>query len=209
MIISYMVRAIFFDFYSVWTPDRFQEYLSYSQSLGPKESAALTDLVEKYYLGEVNLDYLADALRYKLGRAEIDEAVLTLNESDISPSVVSLMRGLHGHFLKLGVLANLGKMELDFLRKFNTSQSVFEVILSPLSVNLKAPLLSEQVFTKALQAIGEPPASCVVVSGHPDYLAYASKHGMQTINFVGLDELVKSLGNLLAKDMPSFVIPMP
>jgi FMN phosphatase YigB (HAD superfamily) len=202
-----MVRAIFFDFYSVWTPDRFEEYLHDAQRLGAQDSAALTDLVEKYYLGEVKLDFLADVFGRKLGRTDIDKTSLTLHGSDISPSVVSLMRGLHGHFLKLGVLANLGVMELDLLMQFNASQSLFEVILSPLSLGIRAPLLSKQIFSKALQAIGETPATCLVVSGHDDYLAYASKYGMQTIKFVGLDQLTQSLVDLIAKDIPSFVIP--
>jgi FMN phosphatase YigB (HAD superfamily) len=204
-----MIRAIFFDFYSVWTPDKFQDYLSYAQPLGAQECATLADLVGKYYLGEVKLDYLADVFRYKLNRADIDAVSLTLRQSDISPTVANFMRGLHGHFLKLGVLANLGVMELGLLTEFNSSQSLFEAILSPLSLGLKTPLLSQQVFSKALEAISETPPSCLVVSGHDDYLAYASKYGMQTIKFVGLQQLTQSLGILLAKDMPSFVIPTP
>jgi len=204
-----MIRVIFFDFYSVWTPDTFQEYLNSAQSLGAQEHTALADLVGKYYIGEASLDDVADVFRYKLGRMEIDKDSLTLHESNISPNVVSLMRSLHGHFLKLGVLANLGTMELGLLTGFNASQSLFEAILSPLSLGLKAPLLSQEVFTKALQAVGEPPASCLVVSGHDDYLAFASSYGMQTIKFVGLGQLMQSLEALLAKDMPSFVIPKP
>jgi FMN phosphatase YigB (HAD superfamily) len=204
-----MVRAIFFDFYSVWTPDRFQEYLNYAQPLGPQECAVLEDLVGKYYSGEVNLEYLAGVFKYKLNRTDINEASLTIHETDISPKVVNLMRGLHGHFLKLGVLANLGPMELGLLNQFNSSQSLFETITSPLSLGLKTPLHSQQVFDTALQAIAEPPSACLVVSGHDDYLTYASGYGMQTIKFNGLKLLVQSLGDLLAKDIPSFVIPTP
>ncbi len=203
-----MIRAIFFDFYSVWTPDRFQEYLLYAQPLGEKEYKALAEIVNKYYLGEVDLDYLTDVFRYKLGRRDIDKTSLTLHESDISPKVINLMRGLHGHFLKLGVLANLGTMELNVLQHFNATQALFEVIISPLSLGLKTPLLSQQVFTKALQAIGEPPSSCLVVSGHDDYLSFASSHGMQTLRFTSFDQLIRSLGESLANDMPSFVIPL-
>lgn len=202
-----MIRAIFFDFYSVWTPDKFQEYLEYAKPLGVQEHAALVDSVNKYYFGEVNIEYLADVFRYKLSRRDIDKSVLTLHESDISPKVVNLMRGLHGHFLKLGVLANLGTMELQLLQHFNSTHSLFEVIISASSLGLKLPLLNEQVFSKALQAIGEPPASCLVVSGHEDYLSFASKYGMQTIRFTSFDKLIHSFGEILANDMPSFVIP--
>jgi FMN phosphatase YigB (HAD superfamily) len=202
-----MVRVIFFDFYSVWTPDRFQEYLNYARSHDAKDSAMLASLVGKYYLGEVSLEYLADVFSQKLGRPDINVAALTLQASDISPEVANLMRSLHGHFLKLGILADLGTMEFRLLKEFDASQSLFEVILSPLSLGLKMPLLSQQVFTKALRSIGETPTSCLVVSGHDDYLAYASQCGMQTIKFIGFTELIRSLGGLLANDMPSFVIP--
>jgi hypothetical protein len=205
MLKPHMVRGIFFDFYSVWTPDRIQELLNEASVLGPQESAALTALVNQYYNGEINLVNLTDTFRFKLRRPDIDEAALTLRESDISSVVSDLMRGLHSHFIKLGVLGNLGKMELGMLQLFNTKQPLFEVIMSPLSLGLKQPLLSQEVFVKALQTIGEPPESCLAISGHEDYLAYATSFGMQTIRFAGIARLEQSLGEVLVKDIPSFV----
>jgi hypothetical protein len=117
------------------------------------------------------------------------------------------MRGLHSHFLKLGVLANLGTMELQLLQQFNAAQPLFEAIVCPLSLGLKVPLLSQQVFNKALQVIGETPASCLVISGHDDYLAFATKFGMQTIKFTGYSQLMREFEALLVKDIPSFVLP--
>jgi hypothetical protein len=203
-----MVRGIFFDFYSVWTPDIIQELLNETSVLGPQESAVLAAMVDKYYHGEINLVNLTDTFRFKLRRPDIDEASMTLRESDISSVVSALMRGLHSHFIKLGVLGNLGRMELGMLELFNTKQPLFEVIMSPLSLGLKQPLLSQEVFIKALQAIGEPPESCLVISGHEDYLAYASSFGMQSLRFAGIAQLEKSLGEVLVKDIPSFVGPM-
>ncbi len=203
-----MIRAIYFDFYSVWAPDRFEEYLNYAQALGEQEHALLADLVQKYYLGEVELNYLVEVFKNKLGRADIDMASLTLTVSDISPKIVILMQDLHGHFLKLGILANLGKMELGLLQQFNASQPLFEVILSPYAMGLKKPLINKQVFNKAIHAIGEQPSQCLVVSGHEDYLKFASRNGMQTIKYVGFEQLLQSLQDLLSKEMPSFVLPM-
>src|SRR5690606_18850604 len=100
---------------------------------------------------------------------DISAQQFTLQESDISPEVAAFMRELHGHFVKLGVLANLGAQEYKLLTDFNTHNQVFEVIASPLAFGLKLPLLSKEVFAKALQAIGEPPRSCLVVTGNQDY----------------------------------------
>lgn len=203
-----MVRAIFFDFYSVWTPDVIQGLLDDSATLGNDTHKSLATLVEQYYRGEQSLSVLADTFRYKLSRPDIDENTLSLRESDISPTVINFMRNLHGHFIKLGILGNLGKMEIDLLNQFNEDQPLFEVILSPLSLGLDRPLLSKQVFVKALQEIGEPPSLSLVVSGHQDYLDFASKFGMQTIKFEGLPKLANELWKLLSKDIPSFVNPM-
>lgn len=202
-----MVRAIFFDFYSVWAPDKIEEYLQDASVHGPQKSINLRPLIQQYYHGMISLADLASALSSNLGRPDITETSLTFSESDISPAVANLMRVLHGHFVKLGILGNLGRMELELLNNFNASQQLFEAILCPLSLDLAQPLLSKEVFDKALQTIGEPPASCLVISGHGEYLTFAKNYGMQTIKYAGLIELGHSLGQLLAKDIPSFVIP--
>jgi FMN phosphatase YigB (HAD superfamily) len=130
-----------------------------------------------------------------------------LRESQTLPDVVSFMRGLHGHFLKLGIVANLGTMEVDFLNRFNAAQALFEVIASPLSLGTSQPLLSREVFTEACKLIREYPDACLAVSGHDDYLAFAAKMGMQTIPFTTMRDLYGKLIERLAKDTPSAVAP--
>lgn len=201
-----MVRVILFDFYSVWTPDRYQEYLNYAQANNAAQSyAELTTVLAEYYTGEVNLEYLADVLRLTFGHPEIDKDSLTLHASNIPPDMINLLRDLHGHFLKLGVFGNLGMMELGLLMGLNTDQPLLEFILSPLTLGIKMPLLSQPVFAKALQDIGEQPADCVVVSGHEDYLAFAAWYGMQTIRFTNFSEVRQILGTLIANDTPGSI----
>jgi FMN phosphatase YigB (HAD superfamily) len=202
-----MVRGIFFDFYSVWTPDKIQDLLNQAEQQVPQDSETLAGYVERYYHGQIDRSQLANAFSSELRRSDITAGYLTLNDSDIAPAVSNLMRGLHGHFVKLGVLGNLGTMELDLLNKFNAKESLFEVVMSPLSIGSQSPLFSEEIFVKALQAIGEPPASCLLISGHEDYLDFADSFGMQTLKFAGLTNLRTSLADLLAKDIPSFVGP--
>jgi hypothetical protein len=198
-----MTGAIFFDFYSVWRPDLISEYLESAKALEPEVTEQLAVLVQRYYQGNVTITQLADNFRVRLGNPSIDAKQLRLHETDISPVVVDFMRSLHGHFVKLGVLANLGRMELDLLNNFNSQQQLFEVIASPLSLGIKQPLLSEAVFAAALQAIGEPTRSCIVVSGNDDYLQFASSLGIQAIKFDGLASLAQTLAQQLAKDMPT------
>jgi|GEM_PF-1575801 len=202
-----MVRAIFFDFYSVWLPDKILELLKDATAYGPEVSGDLTMLVDRYYHGTVGVELLANSFRMKLNRPDVDEYTLKLNESNISPAVVDLMRSLHGHFVKLGVLGNLGSMELELLQQFNKKNQLFEVIVCPLSLKTSAPLVSEEVFNKTLQLIGEAPSSCLAVSGHEGYLKFAGTMGMTPIKFEGMGNLSQTLSQVLAKDLPTYVSP--
>jgi FMN phosphatase YigB (HAD superfamily) len=198
-----MVRAIFFDFYSVWTPDKFSYYLANAQLSGPEVSKELYDTIEQYYHGQIDVDYLAGAIRYKLGHPDVTAEALYLSEANVSPDIANLIRALHGHFIKIGILANLGAQEAKLLNDFNQRNQLFEVIASPLSFGTNLPLLSQPVFAQALQAIGEPPASCLFISGNPYFLAFAANLGISTLQFEGLSRLQESLNQILASEMPA------
>ncbi len=197
-----MIRAIFFDFYGVWTPDIFSQYLAMAQESGPKVAGELEAIVGRYFQGEFTSEYVADNFRFKLSRPDIDTNQFTLRETDISPALTDFMRNLHGHFVKLGVLANLGMQENELLTNFNTHNQLFEVIAGPFPLKLKAPLLSQEVFAAALQAIGEPPRSCLVITGNTAYQQFAESLGITTLLFEGFPKLQQTLEQLLASEVP-------
>jgi FMN phosphatase YigB (HAD superfamily) len=198
-----MVKAILFDFYGVWARDKIQAVLDESEALGAPETATMAELVKRYYHGELNFAELIYFLSIELRITNLDEATLSVSESDIPPALISLARNLHSHFVKIGILANLGLTELTLLERFNSRQSLFEAVLSPLSLSVKHPLLSNEVFTKAVRSIDEVPGSCLVVSGHDDYLSFASNFGMHAIRFTGIAQLAETLEDLLLQDVPS------
>ena len=195
-----MIRAIFFDFYSVWVPDRFSEYLGRAQQQRPDTVAELESVVSRYFQGEVSPADVAASFRFKLSRPDIDSSQFILEESDISPVVTDFMRELHGHFLKLGVLGNLGAQEYRLLTKFNEHNQLFEVITGPLPLGLQAPLLSQEVFAQALQAIGEPPHSCLIVSGNEAYRQFAESLGIASLEFEGLPKLRQTLEQIVGNE---------
>ncbi len=197
-----MIRAVFFDFYSVWTPDKFSYYLAAAQQNGPKIYKEMSDIVEGYYHGTVDINTVADNFRAKLGHPDISAALFKMQASDVSSEIVNFMRELHGHFLKLGILANLGQQELALLTEFNEHNQVLEVIASPLSLQLPQPLMSKEVFSAALQAIGEPLASCLLVSGKLEYLQFAASLGMQTVQFEGFSDLRQAINKIVDSDLP-------
>jgi len=198
-----MIRAIFFDFYSVWTPDKLSYYLATAQLSGPEVYKQVSDLIESYYHGAVGVEELADSLRVKLGHPDITDKVFKLSEQDISPQIINFMRELHGHFLKLGILANLGNQEQKLLSEFNEHNQVLEVIASPLSYNLSQPLLNREVFARALNDIGEPISNCILVSGNTQFLQFAQLLGLGTIQFEGFGKLKQTIETLIAQDIPN------
>ena len=198
-----MIRAIFFDFYGVWLPDPFSEYLeSARQYGGPTVASELEAAVGQYFQGQVTPEYVADCFRMKLNRTDIQPQQFVLRESDISPAVTNFMRELHGHFVKLGVLANLGAQELRLLTDFNNHNQLFEVITGPLALGMNTPLLNQDVFARALQAIGEPPRSCLVVTGNETYLRFAQGLGLGALQFQGMPHLKQTLEDELAREVP-------
>ncbi len=195
-----MIRAIFCDFYGVWVPDRFEEYLRQAEQYGPVITNELQGVVGRYFQGKATPAEVAQQFQLKLNRPDITAEQFTLLETDIAPAVGDFMRNLHGHFVKLGVLANLGVQEYQLLQSFNQHSQLFEAITSPLSLGLNVPLLNQQVFAAALQAIGEPPKSCLVITGNDSYQRFAASLGIATMPFEGLPKLQATLDQVLASD---------
>jgi hypothetical protein len=96
-----MIRAVFFDFYGVWLPDIFSQYLAEAQPMGPQVTDELVSLLNRYYHGEVSLEDLAGGFKFKMNRPDISADQLLLNASSVSPAIVTFMRELHEHFLKI------------------------------------------------------------------------------------------------------------
>jgi len=195
-----VIRAVFFDFYSVWTPDKFSYYLASAEMISPEVSKAVFDELERYYHGQVDVSTIAEFMRMKLGRSDIAVDQLLLSEASISGGIVNFIRELHGHFLKVGILANLGTQELNILNSFNVHNQLFEVIASPLSFGLPNQLLSREVFNQAMSSIGEPPESCLMISGNSYVLAFAAILGIRTLMFEGLDPLSEAMNHMLEQD---------
>jgi FMN phosphatase YigB (HAD superfamily) len=195
-----VIRAIFFDFYSVWAEDKFALYVNEAGRQNPELARQLQDVMQQYYFGMIDVTAAVDSFRFKLNRPDIDASDFILREADISSGLIDFLRELHGHFLKLGVLANLGLQEFQLLNDFNAHNQLLEVITGPLPQKLPAALLSQEVFAAALQQIGEPPKSCLVVSGHDDYLNFASGLGLAAARFEGFPKLKQSIEQMVANN---------
>ncbi len=190
-----MIRAVIFDFYSVWTPDKLTEYTLLAEKQNPMIAQKLQQIVQQYYLGITEIDYVSDSFRYNLNTTALPPDLFKLNNTDIAPALIDFMRYLHSHFLKLGVLANIGKQEYAILSDLNAKYQLFEVIVG--SLNAGALVYSREVIAKALNDIGEPPGSCLVVTGSIDYLHAAEACGIQVLRFEGFPKLKTALDQVI------------
>jgi FMN phosphatase YigB (HAD superfamily) len=195
-----MIRAVLFDFYGVWLPDSFAEFLEQARQHDYQAGAELETQLYQYFHGQLSVEDLVGSFRFKLNRMDLDPAQFVLNEGSIAPAIVDFMRELHGHFVKLGVLANLGSQELQLLNNFNQHNQLFEIIASPLAFGSEQRLLTNEIFAQTLQAIGEPPQNCLVVTGNPDYQNFAQNLGMTVLPFEGFPKLRQDLEQRLASE---------
>ncbi len=198
-----MIRAVFFDFYSVWTPDKLAYYLAYAELINPVVYKEIYDCIQKYYLGQMKLDDLTGTIRYKLEARDVAPETFKLSPNAISAEIVKFMQDLHGHFVKIGILGNLGPQEYDVLKNFNDKNKIIDIIASPYSLKIQQTLLEREVFNKALQSIGETAESCLYVSGNPYHLAFAKAMGLQVLHFEGLGVLESNLNKMIAEEIPN------
>lgn len=192
-----MIRAVFFDFYSVWTPDKLDFYRAKAELMGPVVAKEVSELIENYYHGQGDIEFVANRLKALLLDYSIKSDQFKLYSSDISQTIIDFIRRLHEHFLKVGILANLGNQELKLLQEFDSQNQLFEVIASPLSFKTNAPLLSESIFAQAHQIIGEAPQSSLYVSGNLDHLQFAANFNIQVHQYEGLTKLSEAIFKLI------------
>ncbi len=195
-----MIRAVIFDFYGVWAPDLLSGYVESVQDPAVKQLVAQE--VDDYYHGRATLDQIVGTLKFKAGRADVDASKFAMHENTIAPELVTFLRNLHGHFLKLGIVANLGIAENELLNTFNSHQNLFEIIASPLTFKEPVSLLNDELFAAALQVLGEPPKTCLAVSGNPQYRQFVEDIGMRSLSFEGLPKLEQEINQILLSDTP-------
>lgn len=186
-----MIRAVIFDFYSVIVPDVFEAFEKKVLEEDEDASSKIKKQVDNYYMGLSTFEYLIGALEYISGNEEELTKYFRLTDSDIPPIFIEIVKALHLHFMKVGILGNMGEQEIDLLTKFNEQYQEFDLISGPATYG--EPLLSEAFFKAALRDLGEPPQTCLLISGHQEYLNFAKQINMQTYGFVSFDDISRHL----------------
>ncbi len=189
-----MIRALIFDFYSVWVPDKFESLVMAANDKSKITGEQSKNALEQYYAGSIDLEHLIEFFRVSVNM-DISLADFKLDPKDISPRIIDFFRTLHMHFFKLGVVGNMGRQDYDLLLDIDRQFHQFEVISCPLEAQV--PLLSKDMFVNVLRAIGEPPQNCILVSGHQEFLDFAASFGLQTVAYEGFPKLEKTIMPLL------------
>ena len=187
-----MYRAILFDFYGVWGPDNFAAYLSQAEKLDPELAKEIDDIYRQYFSRLINIEEVIRGINYKfrLYGVVVNPTELVLNEQAFPEDIIHFIQYLHGHFMKVGVLANLGRQEYHLLEDLQAKYDLFDTVTGPDKTG--KPLLSRETFAVALQDLGEPPEDCLVISGSKQYISFAKSLGMQTHKFEGFPKLIET-----------------
>ncbi len=190
-----MIKAVIFDFYSVFRPDLFEDFIQQAKNFSFDESGRVIDELNNYYLGISDINDLTDAIHIIFKSKEIKTTQLIMDKLTIPESFINLTHKLHTHFIKIGIAGNIGKQEIKFLNRFNEQNHQFDLIAGPL--NYGELLLSQKFFEEYLYEIGEPPENCLLISGHRDYINFCKDLGMKTYIYDNFNELQLDIFNLL------------
>ncbi len=182
-----MIRAVIFDFYGVVVPDIFSDFIRKVSENSDVDDNKLKEQVNKYYLGLENFDYITNALEYISATQDFPKDYFRLLPEDISPNFIKLVKKLHLHFLKVAIVGNMGSQAYEMLTNFDKDAHEFDLIASPSLYG--EDLLSEQFFISALNELGAPLDSCLLISNNQAYLNFATKIKMQTRELLDFDSL--------------------
>lgn len=190
-----MIRAILFDFYGVWTTNNFTKYVTIARQKSPELALEIEETIKKFYFGIADAEYVANNFKFALDDKSIRTEEFMLAELNISPELTNFLQTLHGHFIKLGLVANLGNHEYELLKTYNAEHELFEVITCPIALGM--PLLSREAIVAALQALGEPPQSCLVVTSDVQYRQFVEGLGLQSVGYENFAKLKVTIEQLL------------
>ena len=180
-----MIRAVIFDFFSVIMPDIYEPLIANAAQVSPELADSIKKEINQYLFGIYNLKELIRSLEIIFRTKEIPTASLKIDMSELPTEIIDIARQLHMHFLKVSIIGNIGNQEIELLTDFDKEKHEFELIAGP--GNFGEPLLSNSFFESALNAIGEPPQNCLLISGHYDYIEFAKSIGLKTMHFTNYD----------------------
>lgn len=198
VIIDTMIRAVLFDFYSVWTPDVFHRLAYEASQQEPAVAPKLEEITKKYYLGLANTEATINAFRRMSGQFAPSAELFELEKENISTQLVDVTRYLHSHFLKVGILANIGWRDHELLNDLNLKHQLFES--STTSLDMGELILCKEAFVKALQGMGEPPESCLIVTGNDPYRQFAERYGIHVLFFQNMPDFKLRLAQLMTNN---------
>ena len=190
-----MIRAVIFDYYSVFRPDYYESFVEKAKDLSVEESKMIQTEINNYYLGLSDIFKLIDAIQITFKTRSIPITQLIIDHLSIPESFIKLTKKLHEHFYKVCIAGNLGSQEIQYLNRFNEQTKQFDIIAGPL--NYGESLLSEAFFESFLNELGEPPHNCLLISGHSEFIKFCKNIEMETYNYDNFNKLNKDILKIL------------
>jgi len=152
------------------------------------------DAIIRYFLGEnVSLEEIEEIGRRK------EEYFRSMAKGRISPQegLVELLEALREEGFKHAVASSGPRENVEFVVKELGILSFFEVLIAGEDVSHSKP--HPEIFLKASERLGIPPARCIVVEDSPAGIEGAKRAGMKCIAVVGKEGRTEG-GDLIVKD---------
>ncbi len=190
-----MIRAVLFDFYGVWTPDIFGKLATLAAEKDPSLLPELKEVEKKYFLGLSGIEATINSCRRVLKQLAPPVELFNLDTQAITTQLVEATHFLHSHFLKVSMMADVGWREYELLKDLNKKHQLFEAIT--VSLDMGESILNKGAFVQALQAIGEPPASCLVITNNETYQQVAESYGLRVLGFDDVPTFAQEVAQLI------------
>ena len=193
-----MLRAVIFDFFSVFREDIYQEFLDSAAGISDDVKSQVETALNNYYQGITSMKSLRSDLEIIYRTHDIPTEELLIEKLNIPDEFVNITKKLHMHFLKVILAGNFGEQEKKLLETFNNETKQFDSIITP--ANYGELLTSNKFFEGMLNEIGEPPQNCILISGHEDYINFASSIGMVTYLYTDYRSFFKEIHSVFNLD---------
>lgn len=180
-----MIKLILFDFYGVFLPDTFSEWL---RANGLIREGVFADLIAKLDKAEINETTFLDELSTQLGR------IVTANElvdqtGQLDDAIVTLARELKRDYT-VCLLSN-ASIKLRIKLKNLGIDTLFDTIIISSEVGCAKP--DDSIFQKAINQLGVDASEILFIDDNPLNTSAASRNGITSITYTSSQALQEAL----------------
>lgn len=184
--------AIIFDFFGVFAPDVYPEWLQKHKLVTPSTEGYYADLAKQMDQGQISkadfLGKLAEASKLTPQQVEAE-----LNDFQIDQNLLNLVQDLSKKY-KLALLCNASDQILWPIFEQYKFVLYFDQIIISSEVGLSKP--DPQIFNLTLTKLGKQPGECIFIDDSFENTTAAEQLGIRSLHYNDFERLVRDLNRL-------------